>query len=525
MAVEWPPGASALPGTNLDFNGDGFSDLAVGAPLEDVGDMADAGIVHVVYGSVSGLQGDLPDDQVWAQGSAGLGDAAEGGDRFGAALAAGDFNADGFADLAVGAPFEDMGTVADAGAVYVLYGSSGGLQAAGPDDQSWTQGGDGTGGDPEIGDRFGAALAAGDYNADGFADLAVSAPYEDLGSDADAGVVQVLYGSTSGLQAAGPDDQSWTQDSPSVRDNTEPADRFGFSLSAGDHDGDGSDDLAVGVPFENEGRLADAGAVQVLYGSGSGLQATAPDDQRWFQGREDLEDSSETRDQFGYAVAAGDVNGDGFGELVMGEPWEDVSDPRVSNAGAVNVVFGSVDGLQADAPPDELWHQDVAGVIGLAESPDKLGFSVALGDMDGDGFADLAAGVPTEDGGPESLPISGAINFLYGSADGITTAADWHLDQDGVDVADMAEEGDQFGTAVTFGDFNGDGFEDMAVAVPFEDTPEGILDAGGVHVFYGTIGGLQTTDPDDALLAQGAAGLGEAPESDDLFGSALAASG
>jgi hypothetical protein len=115
-----------------DFNGDGFGDLAVAATYEDVGAVKDAGAVNVFYGSIAGLQADGlngPDDQFWAQDNPDLAsDGADANDLMGLALGAGDFNADGFADLAVGAPYDDLGTLKDAGGVEVLYGSSTGLQ-------------------------------------------------------------------------------------------------------------------------------------------------------------------------------------------------------------------------------------------------------------------------------------------------------------------------------------------------------------------------------------------------------------
>jgi hypothetical protein len=112
-----------------------------------------------------------------------------------------DFNADGFVDQAVGAPFEDAGAAVDAGAVSVLYGSAGGLAAAGS--QAFWQGTGGAAGTAETGDHFGAALAAGDFDNDGFVDLAVGAEGEDISTEQDGGAVSVLYGSAGGLIGAG----------------------------------------------------------------------------------------------------------------------------------------------------------------------------------------------------------------------------------------------------------------------------------------------------------------------------------
>jgi hypothetical protein len=141
-----------------DFNDDGADDLAVGAPFESLGGLSTAGAVHVLYGSGGGLTG--TGGQVFTQDSPGVPDTAEPGDTFGIGLAAGDFDNDGFADLAVGVELEDVGGAVDAGAVNVLYGSAGGLTASGG--QLFTQDSPGVAGGAEVFDRFGNALASGD---------------------------------------------------------------------------------------------------------------------------------------------------------------------------------------------------------------------------------------------------------------------------------------------------------------------------------------------------------------------------
>jgi FG-GAP repeat len=154
------PTASAPSDVAADFNNDGIADLAVGVP----GENGVAGAVNVLYGTGAGLSG--TGAQVFLQ----VGGTPESGDRFGSALAAADFNNDGFADLAAGASGEDVGGAGDAGAVSALYGSSGGLTTSGG--QLFTQ----VGSPAEGFDNFGWALAAGDFNHDGFADLAAGAP-------------------------------------------------------------------------------------------------------------------------------------------------------------------------------------------------------------------------------------------------------------------------------------------------------------------------------------------------------------
>jgi len=356
-----------------DFNGDGFDDLAVGVPDEDIGAIINAGAVNVLYGSAaSGLHplASLP-DQFWHQNSSGILDIAEEGDLFGDTLAAGDFNGDGFDDLAVGVPGEGIGdpVIPGAGAVNVLYGSVTSLSSTG--DQFWHQNSSGIEGTAEALDSFGDALAAGDFNNDGSDDLAVGVFGEDIGIISDAGAVNVLYGSSpSGLSSTG--DQLWHQDSSGILDTAEEGDLFGDTLAAGDFNGDGSDDLAVGVSREDIGIISDAGAVNVLYGSATGLSSTG--DQFWHQDSSGILDTAEEGDSFGSALAVGDFDGDGSDDLAVGVPFEGIGNPIIWCAGAVSVLYGSaVSGLSST---DQFWHQDILGIEDTAEVNDFFGLAV-----------------------------------------------------------------------------------------------------------------------------------------------------
>jgi disulfide bond formation protein DsbB len=222
VLLMWPLAASAgdlqstgTTASRADFNGDGADDLAVAAP----GENNFAGVVHVLYGSGGGLS--ATGSQLWSQDSPGIAGAAEPDDLFGSALASGDFNGDARADLAIGARGENN----FAGVVHVLYGSGGGLSATG--NQLWSQDSPGIAGVAEGSDNFGDALAPGDFDGDGPADLAIGAP----GENSVAGVVHVLYGSGGGLSATG--SQLWSQDSPGIAGVAESADFFGDALAAG----------------------------------------------------------------------------------------------------------------------------------------------------------------------------------------------------------------------------------------------------------------------------------------------------
>jgi len=169
---------------------------------------------------------------MWTQNSTDIDGVAETKEYFSNSLSSGDYNGDGRDDLAVGTPAEDVGTVIDAGAVNVIYGSSGGLSATAViADQLLTQDSPGIDGVAEADDRIGVPLSSADYNGDGRDDLAIAATLEDVGTVIDAGAVHVIYGSSGGLSATAViADQLWTQDSPDIEDVAEFLDYFGGSL-------------------------------------------------------------------------------------------------------------------------------------------------------------------------------------------------------------------------------------------------------------------------------------------------------
>jgi FG-GAP repeat len=437
-----------------DFNGDGFDDLAIGVPFEDVISAEDdAGAVNVIYGSSNGLSATSPmTDQFWAQSTTNVDDSSETNDNFGSSLTSGDFNGDGRDDLAIGVPGENNG----AGGVNVLYGSSSGLSATSPRaDQFWTQNTADVNDASETGDSFGRSLTSGDFNADGKDDLAIGVPDEDLSVDlGQAGAVEVIYGSSSGLSATSPRaDQFWTQDSANVDGVAEHNDAFGFSVTSGDFNGDGRDDLAIGARWENINSLNEAGAVQVIYGSSSGLSATSPrSDQFWTQDTTNINDIAESEDQFGYSLSSGDFNDDGKDDLAIGVWWEDVDigGGNVDDAGGVEVIYGSSSGLSATSPrSDQFWTQDSADINDVPERPDEFGLAVYSGDFNGDGKDDLAIGVPQEDVG--SIESAGGVEVIYGSSSGLSATsprADQFWTQSTADVNDASETGDEFGTAL-----------------------------------------------------------------------------
>ena len=184
-----------------DFNGDGHFDLAVGIPNKTVNTIHEAGMVQIFYGDDNGLAS--TGVQIWSRSTYLIVGIAEFGDHFGSALATGDINGDGCDDLAIGVPDDDIDGISNAGAIQVIYGSQGGLTAAG--NQWGFESYAGIPGGLETNDRFGFSLAIGDFNADGYEDLAVGTPYEALDATLEAGVVHVINGSPGGLSNVGVD--------------------------------------------------------------------------------------------------------------------------------------------------------------------------------------------------------------------------------------------------------------------------------------------------------------------------------
>jgi hypothetical protein len=360
-----------------DFNADGFDDIAIGVPDESVEGIAEAGSVNVMYGSASGIQIADPDDQIWSQNTGGVEDDAEDSDHFGEALAVGDFNQDSFSDLAIGVPDENVGTIGNAGLANVVYGGTTGLQVSDPEDQLWNQDSASVNNSAEKSDGFAQSLAGGDFNGDGFDDLALGVPREDVNDVSNPGAVAILHGGAGGLQATTPADQFWHQDSDSVRDVAEQGDLLGSALAAGDFDGDGFDDLAAGVPGELVNGFDGAGAATVLYGGSGGLQAITPNDQIWNQNRPNVDQDAEAGDGFGTSLAAADFDPGqpGQADLVTGVPDEEID--GVVHAGTVHVLYSTAGGLQAADPADQLWNQASAGITGEPELDDAFGASVA----------------------------------------------------------------------------------------------------------------------------------------------------
>lgn len=401
-----------------DVNGDGYDDMAVGAHLYDAGHNNE-GRVWVFYGGSSGL----------STGSDWYAESNQAGAMYGRAIAgAGDVNGDGYDDLIVGAPLYDSGQT-DEGAVWAYYGSSVGL----PTGSSWFADGD------QSQAHFGWSLAsAGDVNGDGRDDIVVGAPQYDLG-ETNEGLVRVYHGSTSGL----PFTASWFKTSDQLFA------RLGDAVaSAGDVNGDGYDDILIAAP-SFDGPELNEGRVWRFNGSSSGLPS----------GSSGIYDKNQAGAGFGTTIAgAGDVNGDGLADILIGAPFYEAGEVNEGRAW--------------------LYHGGAAGSSWFGQSNQAgalYGLGLAgVGDVNGDGYDDVLVAAPEFDGPSVD---EGRVWLHLGSPPGLIGSAAW--------FGEGNQSGALFGRSLAgLGDVDGDGFDDVAIGAPGYDA--GQSDEGRAYVYTGS---------------------------------------
>ena len=435
-----------------DVDGDGYSDVLVGANQYDGGVGQDEGKAYLYRGSKNG-----PDDFSSWSAESDLADADLGY----SVSSAGDTNADGFDDVIVGAPLYDNG-LPEEGRILVFLGSGTGLDI---NPQVTIDGG-------QAGGKIGWSVASlQDVNGDGFDDVAIGCP-EFSSPELAEGVVFLLLGSANGPAST----PSWLADSDQVDAN------FGFSVAgAGDVNGDGKADLLVGAPgYGTVG--GDEGRVYVYLDIQAGLAGPA----------DMIIEGSQAGAEFGYSVdSAGDIDGDGLSEVIIGAPFYDVN---LSGEGRAYAYRGSVFGLLTEP----FWTAD-----GTHDSA-NFGRSVSgAGDVDRDGYAEVIVGAPQFESGQTS---EGAVFVYAGSAGGLSPNPVWHIESD--------QAGAEMGHSVdSAGDTNGDGYADVIFGAPFYTNGES--EEGLVRLYTGSAVGL------DSVAAWSA----EGDEAGSLFGWSTAAAG
>lgn len=507
-----PPLAAAADNL-VDFNGDGYGDLAIGIPGSRFAESGQyGGEVLVMYGRRFGLS--RLSSELWDQATAGS--TLENNERFGFALAAADFNGDGHTDLAVGSPYEQFGNDEEVGQVNIIYGTASGLIAG--VEQVIAQFNPSINGVGEERDRFGFVLEGGDFNGDGHDDLAIGVPYEDYeaGGIVDMGAVNIVYGSPSGLTTVG--DQILHPALPDVEGFPTEDGWFGYALDVGDFDGDGKDDLAVGIPGYYLDAVGEVGAVQVFYGSSNGLSLLG--EQLWYQGHNGLPGNPEPDDFFGVSLAAGDFDNNGVDDLAVGASGENIEQgaSTVFSSGIVHVIYGYVvaDGLASAG--NQIFRRGLPGIAGPVVDDQFFGAALVAADFDGNGVDDLAVGVS---GDSITAGQQGSVQVFYSNG-AILFTANQDLWYQGV-LRGAPEIEDVLGYSLGSADFNGDGYDDLAAGVPFEDVQiSGAIeadDAGAVNLIYGSQSGL--TRARNRIFHQQSPGIPGVSEESDLFGFAL----
>ena len=468
-----PPSANdqRQPASTSDFDGDGFADLAVAAEDwtgEPVGVEDFPGTVTIIYGSRNSLT------RLRRQTFKNADFSKEPPtDTFGTALATADFDADGFADLAIALSSGAEPDDAEAGQVRVLYGSAMGLTSA--RNQLWTQDTPGIAGASETGDNFGSALVAGDFGRGAEDDLVIGVN----GENDDSGAVNVIYGSSSGLAASGNQYLSQTTSGvPGKRQSTGTREMFGSSLAAGDLDGNGHPDLAVGVPGDGIAGLEDVGSVNIFYGST--LRLAVEGSQLWSQRTRGIRGKPASNENFATSLAVGHFDEGTDADIAIAVPFDREA------LGAVHVLYGSYEGITSKGA--QFWSRRSRGL----HERDKLGLlfgqALAVGNFGhghgGSSFSDLAIRGDLrmkEDEGSQAV-----VEVIYGSPAGLVTAHSqaWTLDSPGV-KGRLDEAGSDTGSTLAAADFG----KNIGGA-KHSDLVLGDSLIGTLNVLYGSSGGV-----------------------------------
>jgi len=425
-----------------DINGDGVEDLLVSAPLADAvpNTITENGKVYAIFGPVT-ADANLSDADLIMTG-------VNDSDYAGYGLSsAGDTNGDGYDDLLVGAYHADSGG-SSSGTAYLVMGpaSAGAMDL---DEATSTFLGDAPN------DYLGFSVSGGgDTNGDGYDDLLVGAYGADPSGGSSGTAYLILGPVSSGRIDAADAGYSLSGESSS--------DYAGYSVAlVGDTDGDGNDDILVGAYGDDDGGSS-AGAAYLVLGPVQRAGDLADSDAKL------LGESSGV--DAGYMTSsAGDVNADGYADIMVGAPDADAGPG--SNSGITYLLYGPISSGSSSLSIAD------ASFVGESSS-DSIGeYISSAGDVDGDGGDDILLGSLYEDEGGSN---AGCVYLMYGAATGAISLADAHVKLVGESASDNA------GNVARAGDQNLDGYDDLLIGVREDD--DGGSDAGALYVVFGDVG-------------------------------------
>ena len=442
-------------GSAGDVNGDGFDDMIIGAWGADPHGQS-SGSTYVVFGKAGGFVGVFNLSTLNGANGFRL-DGELGADRSGFSVSsAGDVNGDGFDDILIGASLADTHG-SSSGAAYVVFGKAGGF--ASTSDLASLNGSNGFSLSGAAADDFAgySVAAAGDVNGDGFADVIVGAWGVD--HNGNSGSSYVVFGKAAGFAAN--INLSALNGSNGFRlDGQTANERSGISVaSAGDVNGDGIDDLIVGASAWGQVGGFFAGASYVVFGKTSGFTSVV--NLSSLNGNNGFRMIGAPGDFSGKSVAsAGDINGDGFDDLIVGANGADPS--NLNYAGASYVVFGKAGGFAASLNLATLNGTNGFRLDGVA-ADDRSGISVAsAGDINGDGYSDLIIGAAAADPNGNA---SGSSYVVFGKAGGFASSISLSSlnGTTGFRIDGLAAYERSGISVASAGDVNGDGFDDLIV--------------------------------------------------------------